>query len=728
MDFISREVKSVLEPMRATLQQPSLPQSTHSSEYHQVFLRTEGDTRGNGHENGQARVKISTLSRLIAWWSEALAVAAAIGLLLGIYYILVAYDGQEISTWTASITLTAVVSILSTGIRVALAKVASSVISQAKWSWFWSQEINPRSIGQPIEDMELFDEASRSSSGASQLLKYSLKRPALLFPLVVAILSTATGPFVQQAVQPVTCEYQEKGSTATIPKLQSLYSLPSPNGSRTWGLHGIRALTLPVKAGIISSLTNPRSNDSSITFTCTTGNCSFPLLKEEDGSVVSHRSIGFCSSCTDISSHITKNVTSNPTEAPLFSNVSTTWLLPNGQKVYQHEILQHTADGWLSEWPTTFLDVSPDDFDFHSSKSKNDDVLHHLDASKWGFVNMTILSINNFTADRAAFNSSLNYTTVSATTCTLYPCLKSYAANIEGQILNERLISTSDLKPYGDLLYKRTLNSGSLKGQQVFFPSDMISVRTPCLVDGQTYTAENLSSAPDIITLSRRDFGTAEGSVSLEYNGRNAPPEVNITAPRECLYAMEHYDWFNAAQDFLKDALRGACERTFSSGTPVSKCGQHFWLETLADMPFRTRDHVADYLGDVAESLTRRFRMGANADRSGEGAATDVPGVVMRTTVCFAVRWYWLMMPAGLTALAVVALSWELVCTAFGLGSGAMVWKSSLLPFLYHRERFVEVGGQGVAVDVEKRDDWVPLLPLKEMEQEAKRIYMVFQE
>jgi hypothetical protein len=725
---------------RADTSNPSTtfaPQYAHPSDYHarhsskdHIVPETEKEARGNGHGNRQNSVKNSTLSRLKLWWLETLAAVVAIGLLVGIYSILAAYDGEQISTWTAPITLTAVVSIFSTANRVALANIASNIISQAKWSWFWSPETNPRVMGPPIKDMELFDEASRSPSGASLLLKNSLKKPALILPLVVAIFATATGPFVQQAVQLIPCEYHDRDGTATIPKLQSLYVIPSNTSSKTWGIHGIRALSLPVKAGIISSLTDPNSNDSAIMFTCTTGNCTFPLLKEDDGSLVTHRSIGFCSSCTDISSLITKNVTNNPTGAPIRKNVSTTWLLPNGQKVYQHEILQHTADGWLSEWPTTFLDVSPDNFDFNWSNSKADNVSQYLDTSMWGFLNMTILSMNNFTADRASSDSgsSLNSTTISATACTLYPCLKSYAAKIEGQILNESLVKISNLQPYGDLMYKRTMNSGTLKGQQVVFPTDMISVPTPCLVDGRTYTAENLSSAPDAITLSLRDFGTTSRPVSLGYNGSNAPPEVNITAPRECLYAMEHYDWFKAAQTFLKDTLRGACARRENLDTSLPKCGQSFWLETLANMPFRTRDDVAGYLDDVAESLTRRFRMGVNADGKGEGGATDVPGVVMQTTVCFAVRWYWLIFPTGLTVLATVALLWELVRTAFRLGGGEMVWKSSLLPLLYHRERFVEVDGQGAAVDDEKRDDWVPLLPLKDMEREAKRTRVVFQE
>lgn len=339
---------------------------------------------------------------------------------------------------------------------------------------------------------------------------------------------------------------------------------------------------------------------------------------------------------------------------------------------------------------------------------------------------MSILSINNFTADKnpSSERTDLNTTSVSATTCTLYPCLKSYVATIQGQIFTEELVSTEDLKPYGDLLSARMLTAGH-QGEQVFFPSDLLTVRTPCLVGGQTYTASNLSSAPDSITISRRAFDPASGPVSMTFNGSNAPPEVNITAPRECLYAIETYDWFTAAQDFLKDTLRGTCaSRQIYYGSPLPQCGSAFWLETLANMPVRAQENVAAYLDDVAESLTRRFRMGANDDGKGEGAATDVPGVVVMTTVCFDVSWWWLAYPAVLTAVAAVALAWEVERVVSG---GETVWKSSILPFLYHRERFVEVDGQGTTVNDEKRGEWGPLLRLEDMDREAER-RVVFQE
>ncbi|PVI03010.1 hypothetical protein DM02DRAFT_652988 [Periconia macrospinosa] len=254
----------------------------------------------------------------------------------------------------------------------------------------------------------------------------------------------------------------------------------------------------------------------------------------------------------------------------------------------------------MSECPTTLLDVSTDYIDFNLSTSNASDVLQYSNTSRWAFLNLTILSINNFTI--------------------------KISATIRDNTLDEKLVSAAELKLYDDLLYKLTQNSVNIKGQEALFPSDMIGVSTPCLANGRTYTAENLSWAPDAVTLTHLDFGTRPRPISYGYNGSNAPPAINITAPRECLYAIEHYDWLEAAQGFFKETLRGTCKHR--EAYPAPSCGDSFWLENLASVPLRMRNEVAGYLDDVAESLTRRFRMGATAEGTGQGNATDVPGVV----------------------------------------------------------------------------------------------------
>lgn len=213
---------------------------THPSEYHTQYSSGEHAAPEAEEHNRQGisrpRVKTSTFSQLKLWRLDILAILLAIGLVVGIFLLLDAYNGRQISTWTEPITLTAAAAILSAANAAALAKVASSVISQEKWAWFWSLEANPRVMGPPLKDMDRFDEASRGPWGAILLLKTGVKKPALLIPLVVTVFAVAMGPFVQQAVRPVQCEFEVEDDTATIPKLQSLYST---NGFRAWGQFGM---------------------------------------------------------------------------------------------------------------------------------------------------------------------------------------------------------------------------------------------------------------------------------------------------------------------------------------------------------------------------------------------------------------------------------------------------------------------------------------------------------
>ncbi|KAK5636237.1 hypothetical protein RRF57_011949 [Xylaria bambusicola] len=111
------------------------------------------------------RGSVGTMLKL--WSSDIAAILLAICVLVGVFVLLAYYDGKQTSTWTHPIALTTVVSILSTANSTALASVASNIISQAKWTWFWSPKTNPRLQGPPIKDMERFDQASRGVSGAS---------------------------------------------------------------------------------------------------------------------------------------------------------------------------------------------------------------------------------------------------------------------------------------------------------------------------------------------------------------------------------------------------------------------------------------------------------------------------------------------------------------------------------------------------------------------------------
>lgn len=101
------------------------------------------------------------------WLVEVLSVLLGIVALIALCVLLRKYDGKTAPQANAvigvNITLNTLVSILSTISRAALLLSVSECISQSKWSWFLDRQ-------KPLEDLEVFDQASRGAWGGLNLL------------------------------------------------------------------------------------------------------------------------------------------------------------------------------------------------------------------------------------------------------------------------------------------------------------------------------------------------------------------------------------------------------------------------------------------------------------------------------------------------------------------------------------------------------------------------------
>lgn len=101
------------------------------------------------------------------WLVELLSVLLGIAAVVALCLLLKRYDGKPAPRTNTvvglNITLNTLVSILSTISRAALLLSVSECISQSKWSWYLD---GPR----PLEDLDIFDKASRGASGGLQLL------------------------------------------------------------------------------------------------------------------------------------------------------------------------------------------------------------------------------------------------------------------------------------------------------------------------------------------------------------------------------------------------------------------------------------------------------------------------------------------------------------------------------------------------------------------------------
>lgn len=121
---------------------------------------------------GSAKGKTSKFRLVFAVWSLELG-SLLLSLLsfASLITLLVVYDREPISKWTKfPLSLNAVISILGTISKGALAFVVSMCLSQCKWNWVGN-------FAEPLVDFDRFDAASRGPWGSGRLLMSMVRRP-----------------------------------------------------------------------------------------------------------------------------------------------------------------------------------------------------------------------------------------------------------------------------------------------------------------------------------------------------------------------------------------------------------------------------------------------------------------------------------------------------------------------------------------------------------------------
>lgn len=100
----------------------------------------------------------------VDWWmEELLAISLSLVAFGVLVFILYQYDGQPLPTLPHNVSLSFVVSTLATISKSSLLLAVASAFGQFKWLWISSKQ--PR-----LQDLQIFDEASRGPLGAAKLL------------------------------------------------------------------------------------------------------------------------------------------------------------------------------------------------------------------------------------------------------------------------------------------------------------------------------------------------------------------------------------------------------------------------------------------------------------------------------------------------------------------------------------------------------------------------------
>ena len=131
--------------------------------------RTQSSNWSNGSKATDEKARKSRLPAVIfprtgSWTFEVASLSLAVGAVVSIIAILAHFDGKPLPSFPSTITLNAVIAVLTTVANASLAVPLSSGLGQLKWE-------RVKAGYAPLRDMEYIDEASRGALGALNLLR-----------------------------------------------------------------------------------------------------------------------------------------------------------------------------------------------------------------------------------------------------------------------------------------------------------------------------------------------------------------------------------------------------------------------------------------------------------------------------------------------------------------------------------------------------------------------------
>ncbi|KAG6364268.1 hypothetical protein INS49_005867 [Diaporthe citri] len=643
---------------------PADRQRSSRGEYEQV---NKSHDKFQGEPLQHQPFPIRKRHRVLRFWIwEVLSICLAIGLLVAIVLVLSHFHGEIVPQWRFSINLNTLVALLATIARAAMLAAVAEILGQVKWSWF----SRPR----PLNNLQHFDKASRGLIGSLCLPLVASKNLVAVVGSLVVVLSLAIGPFSQQAIKSVDCLQNVSSMNASVPI------------AHFFGQRGLVTelgdLRADMKGAMINGLVNPTGNDSKITATCQTGNCTF-----QSNSNVSYSSIGLCSACVDTTPLV--QIISTDDKLPLLYNLPN-YTLPQGSGATIRAFVPN--EPFLMATPSRDMSWAASAFtDFYK-----------------GVVTNSILNTSFLTFTRApctnvsgVVSCPHNVTTVVlefphqvyvweldyvATSCTLYPCLKNYQATVQQGVLNEQVVSTAPTLLNGGFRYSQSMST------------NFTVLRDPCVISDVEYNAASLVNVP-------RTAGRTFTNISID--------GVNYTAPEECLYKLD-WDYGLDMQNFMESVLfKGTC---VAAGAAMEAMCEAWWLSPLYNSLNATFETISDAMDQFAEVITNKFRTSGstNYDISQKDEAL---GVVTRMTICTAFDWQWLLLPLSLVATTAVLL---ILTVLQNLREHRQpVWKSSVLPLIFYG-----IDVRSLSLDTEEPQ---PVVDLDQLDELASRMRVRFQ-
>jgi hypothetical protein len=448
--------------------------------------------------------------------------------------------------------------------------------------------------------------------------------------------SLAIDPFSQQVIQYYSCQQPVVDAVAYVPKTNQYSAFGYATSAKD------KSLDSRMAAALYTGLISPPANAStSVSVGCLTGNCTF---SEFNGAT--HQSLAMCSSCKDLSASIKSNASYNASD------------LYAGQYRY-------------------YLPAQAEDRDWANSPSIT------IGADEWLSTNFywPPLSSRYISAFDALMYRSPSCANLSSESCTytpfavgceVYPCVKTYHANVSNFILSEIVLDTTRISfGYGLNYILVTSSSLSNNGWEECKPSDQPT---------------KTNTAPVATTT------TLTNGTLVSWN-KYYPPS--------CVW---QFDWAStwALRTYFAQYLFSGTITTSEVHTAAAGVGTP-WLLNLLNDGNASVASASSYLKALTNSMTGVIRS------NGVTQEKDfVHGTAFSTQTCIKVQWAWLSLPAVLIVFGMLFLGatiWESRRILPG-----SVWKSSGLAVLFH------------GLDARSRENYGQLDDLQGMDDAAREM------
>lgn len=612
----------------------------------------------------------------VSWKWESAACVLVLATPIIIFATLHPHNGQPLPQWPFKISINSLLSVYALVLKAVIGFVITSCIGQLQWTWF--------SETRPLADMLHFDSATRGADGALGLIwRQRFRQPSTSLGCLILVLAVAIDPFVQQLVRPVDCSVEQSGgeAIATLPRanvfawpyysyLANTTESPDPE---TYENH------LKQVEDLLHETMYSRGK--SLTWQCSTGNCTFPET---------YGSIGICYTCQDTSTDVTFNTTCLHTDSSYASHHPTSsvdcpgnWTdtLTSNYTDDKHGIVLGTNMKFpdFFDHPTIIAHANttlPSFLD-DPGRSLYFGFLMGATADSGGRADWTTDFTDDSTCDSEESVRNWGCRGYGAATCSLQPCVQIYNATITAGNLEEHLTESSSDTPWG-----------TVHDQHGAGISYLALLDTHCSAKIQMPTKSDATMEsrwlPYNLTISD-ESPLPEDAVSLLENG--------------CLYISESDSVLDYASQYLRGTVEATAVGSYSFDMDVGpSVVEKIQVASMSDLKgpelilsiynwgHTDFGRVQSIIANVSKALTAYIRThGGSPDFPGSiSFSRDVHGLAHHYATCLEIQWPWLMFP---TSLAILTTLFFLMVIGTTNRQGTPIWKTLPLAWVLRAER-----------------------------------------